>query len=32
MSINKQSLDARVGHEQEFFDHVASEYGEDYSI
>jgi ubiquinone/menaquinone biosynthesis C-methylase UbiE len=32
MSINKQSLDARVGHEQEFFDHVASQQGEDYSI
>jgi 2-polyprenyl-3-methyl-5-hydroxy-6-metoxy-1,4-benzoquinol methylase len=32
MSINRQSLDARVGHEQEFFDHVASEHGEDYSI
>ena len=32
MSINKQSLDARVGHERDFFDEIASEHGEDYSI
>jgi 2-polyprenyl-3-methyl-5-hydroxy-6-metoxy-1,4-benzoquinol methylase len=32
MSINKQSLDARVSHEREFFDQRASEHGEDYSI
>lgn len=32
MSINKQSLDARVSHEREFFDQRASEHGEDYTI
>jgi 2-polyprenyl-3-methyl-5-hydroxy-6-metoxy-1,4-benzoquinol methylase len=32
MSINKQSLDARVSYEREFFDQRASEQGDDYSI
>jgi ubiquinone/menaquinone biosynthesis C-methylase UbiE len=32
MSINKQSLDARVSHEREFFNQIASEHGDDYSI
>lgn len=32
MTINKQSLDARVSYEREFFDQRASEHGDDYSI
>ena len=32
MSINKQSLDERLSHEREFFDQVAAEHGDDYSI
>jgi len=32
MSIDKQSLDARISHERGFFDERASEHGEDYSI
>lgn len=32
MSINKQSLEARVSYEREFFDQRASEHGGDYSI
>ena len=32
MSINKQSLEARVSYEQKFFDQRASEHGNDYSI
>jgi len=32
VTINKQSLDARVSYEREFFDQRASEHGDDYSI
>jgi len=32
MSINRQSLEARVSYEREFFDKEAATYGDDYSI